>query len=105
MSATRPARRICITELFRADSGVPGGAAPLEWRFVRRSVCKVPTFTARNGGRPINIHSNRSPLAITHLIKRSIGQAINCSEIGDHPLISAGQILQAVHFVENAASG
>src|SRR5712664_3903262 len=66
------------------------------------SVCIVPAFTARDGGRPINIHSYRSPLAVTNLIYRSIGEAVNSSEICHHALVSASQILEAVHFVEDA---
>src|SRR5262245_27654590 len=66
---------------------------------------EVAPFPAGNRVGAIYIDANCAPGSITDFVRRTIGQSINRTEIGNDTIVSAGQIRQLFTFVERAAAG
>src|SRR6266853_5697268 len=52
----------------------------------------------------INVDPDGTPRSVAHLIRRAVGQSIDGAKVGDHPIVSAGEVFQFFAFVESSPS-
>src|SRR5262250_685307 len=67
-------------------------------------VCIIAALTSRNCIGPIDCDLDGSPFSVTGLIRGPISQTIDGPQVSHYLLVSTGEILQALHFVENSTA-
>src|SRR6267142_1526015 len=64
----------------------------------------VSSFASGHGIWAIDVDADSAPRSVAHLVCRAIGQGIERTQVGNHAIISAGQVLQLFAFIEGAAA-